>query len=265
MQISDIIAYLETIAPLSLQESYDNSGLLVGDAGQEVQGALICLDSTEDIVQEAIDQNCNLIIAHHPIIFGGLKRLTGATYVQRTVALAIKHDIAIYAIHTNLDNVLDNGVNEEIARRLGLAELKILDDKFDANFDSKRIGSGVMGSLSTPFVAEAFLAYLKEKMQLSGVKHTRFHQPQFQKIALCGGSGRFLLEKAIALGADVFISSDFKYHEYFDADGKITIFDIGHYESERFTIDLLQRLLTEKFPTFAAYCAKAITNPIIYG
>lgn len=264
MKISEILDYLETLAPLQLQEAYDNSGLLVGDRDLEVTNAMICLDSTERVIQEAIEQECNLVIAHHPIIFAGLKRLTGANYIERAVTLAIKNDIAIYAIHTNLDNVLQNGVNEEIARRLNLGNVRILKPKYDPLI-SMSVGSGVIGELSTSFVPETFLAYLKEKMQLTVVKHTAFHAEEFVTVALCGGSGQFLLEAAKDSGADVFISADFKYHEYFDADGEITIFDIGHYESERFTINLLERLLKEKFPTFAPYCAKAITNPIIYG
>jgi len=265
MKIREVTSYLETIAPLHLQESYDNAGLLVGDADQEVKGVLVTLDSTEEVVSEAIEQGCNLIVAHHPIIFGGLRRLTGQSYIDRTVTKAIKNDIALYAIHTNLDNVLQNGVNQEIGQRLGLGEMQILSPKKEEGYPEGAVGSGLIGTLPQPMDPSAFKAHLKEKMNLAVIKHTRFLGKKIARVALCGGSGRFLLNQALLREADVFISSDFKYHEYFDANGQITICDIGHYESERYTIELLERLLREKFSTFALCCTKVNTNPIIYS
>lgn len=259
MQILDVTRYLEEIAPLRYQEPYDNAGLLIGEAHWTVKGVITCLDSTEEVVDEAIALDCNLIIAHHPIIFSGLKRLTSQTYLERTVIKAIKNDIAIYAIHTNLDNVLHNGVNQKIAQKLELTDVKILSQK-----EEPSIGSGVIGVLPTPLSHEAFVSFLKEKMELTCLKHTAFVGSEVRKVALCGGSGRFLLDVAMSTGADVFISSDFKYHEFFDANNKITVFDIGHYESEKFTIDLLQELITGKFSKFAACCTKVNTNPIKY-
>ena len=265
MKVREVTSYLEQVAPLHLQESYDNAGLLVGDAEQEVRGVLLTLDSTEAVVREAIERDCNLIVAHHPIIFGGLRRLTGTSYIDRAVTLAIKNDIAIYAIHTNLDNVLHNGVNQEIGRRLQLTDMQILSLRNDPNHETGSIGSGLTGILPEPLTPAEFISHLKEKMDLQVIKHTSFYQDRITKVALCGGSGRFLLAQAIASSADVFISSDFKYHEYFDANGQITICDIGHYESERFTIKLLERILQEKFRTFALCCTKVNTNPIIYS
>lgn len=261
--IGDITSYLEAIAPPRLQESYDNSGLLVGHHGVEVDGVLISLDCIESVIDEAIDLGCNLVVCHHPIIFRGLKRLNGKNYIERTIMMAIKHDIAIYAIHTNLDNVLDRGVNQRIAEMLELQDVEIL--KVKEGFSSEdNIGAGVVGFLTDEVAPVDFLNYLKENMELETVKHTEFISDSIQKIAICGGSGGFLLEDAKRKGADVFITSDYKYHEFFDANEEITIVDIGHYESEKFTIDLLYELISEKFANFAAHKTSVDTNPISY-
>lgn len=261
--IREIYDHLDSIAPFALQEAYDNAGLLVGDPNQEVSGVLLCLDSTEQIVEEAISLGCNLIIAHHPIIFGGLKRLTGANYIQRTVIKAIQNNIAIMAIHTNLDNVLQDGVNEMIAQKLGLTELRPLRALHQEHTD-KDTGAGIIGKLPAPTIYDAFLDTIKHKMELQVIKHTAICHNTIDTVAVCGGSGGFLLEDAKRAGAQIFITSDYKYHEFFDADGDIIIADIGHYESERFTIQLLYRLITEKFSNFAAHCTKQITNPVNY-
>ncbi|MDX1476349.1 MAG: Nif3-like dinuclear metal center hexameric protein [Saprospiraceae bacterium] len=263
MQISDIIAYLESVAPLSLQEHYDNAGLLVGHARTEVTGALVCMDSTPEVVAEAKTQGCNLIIAHHPIIFRGLKRLNGSDYVQRAVMAAIKEDIAIYAIHTNLDNVLRRGVNGRIAKRLGLQDMRVLSARESDEVDDET-GAGVVGRLQQPLDESAFLAHLKTSMALQVIRHTPLLGRQVRTVAVCGGAGSFLLQDAIRAGADVYVSADFKYHELFDADGKIVITDIGHFESERFTVDLIIDLLREKFPKFAARSTEVNTNPVTY-
>lgn len=260
--IKEVTDYLESIAPLHYQESYDNAGLIYGNEEDKVNGVLVSLDLTEEVIDEAIATGSNLIVSHHPIIFRGIKKFTGH-YVDRTIVKAIKNDIAIYAIHTNLDNVLDHGVNSKIAEMIDLKETEILASKLNLD-DEGRVGSGVVGSLQNAMTCEEFLEHLKSSMDLKVVKHTDFIPGKVRRIAVCGGSGSFLLESAIAAKADVFVTADFKYHEFFDADGKIMIVDIGHYESERFTINLLHDLLNEKFRKFAARCTKVNTNPISY-
>ncbi len=363
IKIKDITGFLETLAPRSYQESYDNSGLLTGHSEAEVKGILVSLDCTEEVVDEAMDNKANLIVAHHPVIFKGLKKLTGQTYIERTLIKAIKNDIAIYSIHTNLDNVYQ-GVNRKIAGRLGLKNVKILSPKKDtlsklvtfvpqqnkdavlaalheagagqigkythcsftssgtgsflpgedahphlgtvnqlekveearvevifpgyleskimnalrkahpyeevAHYLSKlenenqEVGSGMIGELDSEEEPIDFLKRLKEVMNTECVRHTALGSKKIKKVALCGGSGSFLLSKAMAAGAEVYISADFKYHEFFDAEGRIIIADIGHYESEQFTKDLLVEVLTEKFSTFAINFSKTVTNPISY-
>jgi dinuclear metal center YbgI/SA1388 family protein len=263
MTVGAIIDYLEEIAPSNYQMSYDNSGLLVGSRKVEVSNVLICLDCIESVVDEAIEKECNLIIAHHPIIFSGLKRLTGATYIERTVIKAIQNGISIYAIHTNLDSVLENGVNTEISDRLGLIDRKILSSDLSLNAEGK-VGAGMIGKLASPKETLDFLSFLKDRMGVNIIKHTRITHKTVQTVAICGGAGRFLLEEAKQQNADIFISSDFKYHEYFDAEDRIIIADIGHYESEQYTIDLIHRLITKKFSTFAPLKTSLLTNPVSY-
>ena len=363
MKIANITHLLQQLAPLSLQESYDNCGLLIGNNDWDCKGILCTLDVTEEIVNEAITKGCNLIVAHHPIIFKGLKRLNGNDYVERTVISAIKNDIAIYAIHTNLDNMIQ-GVNGKIADRLGLINRTVLYPKdsllrklytfvpveyaekirqalFDAGAGSigkysdcsfgvegegtfkasegsspfvgdinKRhteaevkmevvfpeylqsdivkalkdthpyeevaydivdlrntfqgIGSGLIGELPVPVPEALFLQTLKEQFHLTSFRHTALLDKPIQKVALCGGAGSFLTKNAIAAEADIYISSDFKYHEFFDAENKIIIADIGHWESEQFTIDILLVVLQSNFPTFAVLKSEINTNPVIY-
>ncbi len=261
-KIKELTDYLECIAPLHYQESYDNAGLIYGDEEAEIEGVLVSLDLTEEVIEEAQTMACNVIVSHHPIIFRGIKKFTGH-YVDRVVASAIKKDIAIYAIHTNLDNVLDNGVNGKIAEMIGLSHHEILSKKQDLQQDG-RVGSGVLGLLDVPLAEANFLNELKKKMDLQVIKHTPLLGKEVKKVAVCGGAGSFLLKDAIKAGADIFITSDFKYHEFFDADGKIVIVDIGHYESERFTINLLYDLIKKKFRKFAPRCTKVNTNPVKY-
>ncbi len=269
MQIKTLTDYLEQVAPLAFQESYDNSGLIVGYEMAELKGVLVCLDVTEEIVDEAISLGCNLIVAHHPVIFQGLKKLTGENFIQRTVVKAIRHDIAIYAAHTNLDNTLVNGVNDKIAQMIGLKDIRplqrkspLLAEKYDK--DPLKTGTGLIGFLPQPMPPLDFLRQIKTNMQVPTLKYTKLPGHNIEKIALCGGAGGFLLKHAIAAGADLFLSSDFKYHEYFNADGRIVIADIGHFESERFTIDVLYELISDKFRTFAVHYTKCNTNPIQY-
>ena len=260
MKVHEVIDYLHSLAPNEYQEEYDNSGLLVGSYSDFITGVLVSLDVTEAVLEEAQSLGCNLIISHHPIIFSGLKRLTGSTYVQRIVQKAIKSDMNLFAIHTNLDNVYTHGVNTNIAKLLGLTQVEILRPK--ANM-TDRVGAGVVGHITATSERE-FLQLLKEKMQVSCIKHTDLRGQDISKVAICGGSGQFLLQDAIAQQADIYISSDFKYHEYFDADGQIIIADIGHYESEQFTTHMLCEILTEKFSNFAAHYSKVNTNPVHY-
>lgn len=349
MKIKEVIQYLESVAPPSYQESYDNAGLIVGSPDWNLKRVMLCLDSTEEVIEEAIQTNCNLVIAHHPIVFKGLKRFNGNSYVERTVMKAIKNDIAIYAIHTNLDNMYSNGVNARIAKQLGLKKTKILapkkevkklfafvpveltakvrnalfeagagtihkktnvsytsigasttvDDgiakaKMEVQFPSplqhrivsrlesvvpkklleydivstentlSTVGSGMIGELTNAMNEKDFLSYLKKKMKVSCIKHTALFDKPIKKVAVCGGAGGFLLKQAIRQQADIFITADYKYHEFFDADGKIIIADIGHYESEQFTMDLLSGLLKQKFRNFAPRITKVNTNPVQY-
>lgn len=260
-QLADLVKYLEEIAPLHLQESYDNAGLITGNLSQNITGVSVCLDSTEAVVDEAISLGHNVIIAHHPIVFTGLKTFTGKNYIEKTIVKAIKHDIAIYAIHTNLDNVFENGVNQKIANILGVKNQKILMPK---NMENPEIGAGIFGELEIPIETIEFLKQVKKEMKTASLKYTRILQESVQKIAICGGSGSFLLDQAILKNCDVFITSDFKYHQFFDANGKIVIADIGHFETEQYTIDLLIDIIKKKFSNFAAHSTRMITNPVNY-
>ena len=276
LRIHEIVSAFEAVAPLALQESYDNSGLIVGDRDAEVTRALLCLDCTEAVVDEAIGKGCDIIIAHHPIVFGGLKRFTGGDYVQRTVIKAIQNNIAIYACHTNLDNVLRGGVNERIAQQLGFDVERVL-RPIAADFGSfassdgvvdsevfRTAGAGVLCNLQKPMNVLDFLQHVKERMGAEVVKYTKCDVELVGKVAICGGAGSFLIGDALRAGADAFITSDVKYHEFFDAQGKMLLCDIGHYESEKYTIDLFSNILSAKFPKFATIFAGTITNPIDY-
>lgn len=259
MKIKEITDYLESLAPLHLQESYDNSGLIVGNPNDSVSGILISLDATENVLDEALEKKCNMVVAHHPIVFSGLKKFNGKNYVERTVIKAIKNNIALYAIHTNLDNVL-HGVNDKISEKLGLKNRTILKPT-----DSEgTTGSGMIGDLQKPLTGKDFLAFLKTQMELTCIRHTPLLNEKISKVALCGGAGSFLLNEAIKNQADVFITGDYKYHQFFDAEKHLLIADIGHYESEVFTKELLRERLTEKFPEFRILECETNTNPVNY-
>lgn len=272
--ISQITSFLETLAPLHFQESYDNSGLLVGNPNAEITGVLVSLDTIESVIEEAKFKNCNLIVAHHPIIFRGLKSLTGKNYIERTIIKAIQENIAIYAIHTNLDNV-QNGVNAKICEKIGLGNTQILVPKnstfhtFKDN-EMQKVGSGMIGEFPKVVLVEDFLRHLKAKMNLPLIKHTNLDnfknktEKKILKIAVCGGAGSFLLSEAIRQKADIFITADYKYHEFFDAEDKIVICDIGHYESEVFTKDLLVDFLKNEFNYLKIQACQTNTNPVQY-
>ena len=275
MKAKQVTSYLESIAPLSLQEEYDNSGLIIGNEEDDVRGVLICLDCTEAVLDEAIKKNCNLIIAHHPIIFKGLKKITGRNYVERVAEKAIRNNISVYAIHTNLDNV-STGVNKKICEKLGLTNCKILLPSPAGEGTSEgATGAGMIGTFSTPSTEIFFLNKVKKTMKARSLRHTALLEKKVSRVAVCGGSGSFLLSEAIKQKADVFVTADFKYHQFFDSENKIVIADIGHYESEQFTKELLRDMLMEKFSIFASRFKKgekkisllisAInTNPINY-
>lgn len=363
MHIQDIIDCLEATAPLTYQESYDNAGLITGQPGWEVTGVLTTLDATVEVILEAIEKNCNMVVAHHPILFRGLKKLSAGGYVERALVTAIKHDIAIYAAHTNLDSV-SNGVNDMIAERLGLVHTRILKPRKDtlkklytftpvahaarvrqALFDAGAgqighygdasfnqtgtgtfragegahpfvgepgirhsepevktevifprhlesgiirallashpyeevaydivsldnlhagIGYGLIGALPEPMAEADFLRQLKDRMQTDCIRHTPLVGRPVRRVAVSGGAGSFLTAEAIGAGAEVFVSADFKYHEFFDADNQIVIADIGHFESEQFTPEIFCRLIREKFGNFAPLKSSIRTNPINY-
>ncbi|KAF0238218.1 MAG: hypothetical protein FD181_1244 [Prolixibacteraceae bacterium] len=361
--LKDVTNFLESFAPLGLQEPYDNAGLITGDVYTDISTILITLDVTEKVVDEAIKKNAQLIVAHHPIVFSGLKKFTGKNYVERTVIKAIKNDIAIYAAHTNLDNV-ENGVNQKICEKLGLQNYRILQPAngqlkklvtfipvehlnpvreavFNAgagnigNYDScgftaeglgsfrgnenanpfvgekgeihaekeirfetifpgyfqgkvidalkkthpyeevaydiypldnqfDKAGMGMIGTVAAPVSETVFLRQIKSVFNTGVIKHTALKGKAIEKVAVCGGAGSFLLNAAIAAGADIFVSSDFKYHQYFEAENKIVIADIGHFESEQFTKELFYELLMKNFPKFAVHLSEVNTNPVFY-
>jgi dinuclear metal center YbgI/SA1388 family protein len=363
MKINEIVQALEFIAPLPYQETYDNAGLITGNAMWECTGIICTLDATEAVINEAKERGFNLVVAHHPIIFTGLKKITGKNYVEKVVISAIKNDIAIYAIHTNLDNII-NGVNKRIADRLQLHNCKVLEPKtgvlkkiytyvpvndaekvrsalfeagagdignygecsfnvegtgtfraqegsdpyigevgkrtstkelkleiiFPAHIQSKvikalnsshpyeevaydiitlsnefeQVGSGMTGELLEAVSEEDFLKQLKTSFDLSVIRHTNLLNKQVKKVAICGGAGSFLINNAVAAGADFYITSDVKYHDFFDSNDKLVIADIGHWESEQYTIDLLFDILQSKFPNFAVLKSKVKTNPVNY-
>jgi dinuclear metal center YbgI/SA1388 family protein len=349
MKIKSLTSFLETIAPSSYQENYDNAGLITGNPETEISGVMVCLDSTEAVLDEAIEKGCNVVVAHHPIVFKGLKKISGRNYVERVIIKAIKNDIALYAIHTNLDNMYYQGVNTRIAEKLGLLNTRILapkktlkklftfvptshsevlrralfkagagltgnseylsyatlgvgtrdgeggaEVKLEVLFPSAKqgqvlkalkenhptthapydimsvendnidIGSGMMGELSEAMDEMSFLKHVKSTMKAGCVRHTQLLDKPILKVAVCGGAGGFLLSSAIRQQADIFITADYKYHEFFDADSQIIIADIGHYESEQYTINLLQEIISQNFSTFAAYLTEVNTNPINY-
>lgn len=363
MKLKELCTYLESVAPLAYQESYDNSGLLVGNPDTIIRGAVISLDCTEEVIDEAIKKGCNLIISHHPLVFKGLKRFTGSGYVDRTLIKAIKNDVALYAIHTNLDNVA-NGVNKALAEKIGLQNLRILAPKsgvlkklvtlcphqqadavraalfaagagqighyaqcsfnvagegtftaqeganpFVGNIGTpqkeaelrievlypehiektvllalkathpyeevayflqtlsnshQEIGSGMIGELPEAQDALAVLQHIKSQLGVPVIRHTQLVEKKIKKIAICGGSGSFLLPNALAAGADLFVTADYKYHEFFDADKQLIIADVGHFESEQFTQMLLFETITKNFPNFALHLTEQVTNPIKY-
>lgn len=262
MKIQEIAAALEIWAPPPVAESYDNVGLLVGHPDTAVTGVLINLDMTEAVVEEAVERGINLIVAHHPIWFTGRKRLNGEDYVSRTIISAVKHDVALYACHTNLDNVR-TGVNRRIADKLELEKIDFLRPK-PARPGEVLYGSGMMGFLPEPLPKKDFLQLVKETFHCGGIRYADAPKETIHKVAVCGGAGSFLTADAIRAGADALVTADITYHKYFDNEGKLLLMDIGHYESEQFTSELIHEYLSKKFTNFAVHLSARRTNPVHY-
>lgn len=256
MIVKDFSSVLEELAPLSYQESYDNAGLQIGNDNDTVTKILLTIDVTEAVIQEAIDNNADLIISHHPLIFNPVKQINNNSDVGRCIQLAIKNNIAIYACHTNIDSV-QNGVNKKICDKIGLQNCQFLVQK------DEKSGDGMIGNLLTPQNTEEFLQKIKTIFNCGTIRHTKITKEKVQRIAICGGSGSFLIEDAISKNADIFITADVKYHDFFRANN-IVIADIGHYESEQYTKDIFYDTLIKKFYNFAFQISKVSTNPINY-
>ena len=270
VKIYQVVDALEHYAPLPLQEGYDNAGLQVGlTEAVEVSGALLCLDVTEAVVDEAIRKGCNLIVSHHPLIFRKLARISDENYVQRTVRKAIKNDITIVSMHTNMD-AAKGGVNFKIAEKLGLRNLRFFGG--EKEIDGVKGGEGVIGEITDEtdtlhadgIAADDLVLMLRERFQAECVQCNQLLRRSIRKVALCGGAGSFLLDAAIAAGADAFITGEMHYHEFFGHEQEIQICVIGHYQSEQFTSEIFRSIITEKCPGVKCEISEVNTNPIIY-
>ena len=257
MKLKEIIAALERLAPLRLQEEWDNSGLQVGFPEAEVSRVLVCLDITEAIVDEAVAKECNMIVSHHPLIFKALRQVSDATYQQRCVVRALSAGISIYSAHTSLDNA-PGGVNHKIAELLGLQSLRWL-----APLEGEDAGSGLVGELPRPEKDADFLARVKRSFGVQCLQHSALDGREIRRVALCGGAGAFLLGDAVRAGADCFLSGEFHYHDYFE-NGGVLLAELGHYQSEQFTQDLLLDCLTASCPGLEVLKTAIDTNPICY-
>lgn len=261
MKIIEVLSALERFAPLPLQADYDNAGLQVGLTEAELSGALLCLDVTEQIVDEAVALGCNLIVAHHPLIFRRLSCISNQNYVQRTVMKAIRHNVAIVAMHTNLDSA-KGGVNYKIAEKMGLKNLSFIGKT--QLVDGVEGGEGVVGSLAEAMAADDFIMMLKREFDVECVQANQLLRRPIKTVAMCGGSGSFLLKDALQAGADAFVTGEMGYHEFFDMEQRIQLAVIGHYQSEQYTIELLKQIIEEQCPGAKCHLTKINTNPIIY-
>ena len=260
----DIIRVITDYAPPRLQEPYDNTGVQVGSVGDECRGVMLCVDVTPQVIAEAVSEGCNLVVSHHPVLFKGIKSLTGATLVETVVIEAIRHGITMYSCHTSLDNAPE-GVSARMARMLGLTDCMVLDPVEPARAQGLIAGCGMVGTLSTP-LSPAGLVKLVKSTFGSPVARCTAYDPSstVSRVALCGGSGAFLISKAIAAGAQAYITSDVKYHDFVDYAHRILLIDIGHYESEHCATEIFMDVIREKFPNFAVRFSRIATNPIIY-
>lgn len=258
MKIKEVIAALEQFAPLPLQEDYDNAGLQLGLTEAEVSGALLCLDVTEETVAEAVEKGCNLVVSHHPLLFRGLKQIVDADSVQRTVKMAIKNDVTIVSMHTNLDNAV-GGVNWKIAEKLGLETGR----QGVQGVQGEKCGLYV-GTFAKPLSANDFISLLKTRMKAQCVMTNELLKREIRKVAICGGAGSFMLDDAIAQGADAFVTGEMHYHEYFGHDQEIQIAVIGHYESEHFTNELFREIIERECNGVRCVMAESQKNPVRY-
>lgn len=268
MKIREIIHALEKFAPLPLQESYDNAGLQVGLTEVEASGALLCLDVTEDVLDEAISLGCNLVVSHHPLLFGGLKKITGQTMVERCVMKAIQNNLTLYAAHTNLDNAED-GVNYKIADKLGLEDVRLLEPRMVRVTEGEEVhqvlaGSGVIATVPVPEDAADFLQRVKETFHVDCLMHNEVLERPIRKVVICGGAGDFLLQQALEIGADAFLTGEMKYHLYFGHDQDIQIGVLGHYQSEQYTKEIIYSIIADACPEVPVYITSLNTNPIKY-
>ena len=261
MKIKEVIAALEQFAPLPLQEDYDNAGLQLGLTEAEVSGALLCLDVTEETVAEAVEKGCNLVVSHHPLLFRGLKQIVDADSVQRTVKMAIKNDVTIVSMHTNLDNAV-GGVNWKIAEKLGL-ETGRQGVQGVQGVRGEKCGLYV-GTFAKPLSANDFISLLKTRMEAQCVMTNELLKREIRKVAICGGAGSFMLDDAIAQGADAFVTGEMHYHEYFGHDQEIQIAVIGHYESEHFTNELFREIIERECKGVRCVMADSQKNPVRY-
>ena len=265
MKIREIADAIEHYAPLRLQEEWDNAGIQVGDPEAEVTGVLLCTDATEAVVAEAISRGFNLVIAHHPLIFHGLKKIMGRTPVERAVAMAIKHDITIYSAHTNMDSAWQ-GVSFRMADKIGMTGVQFLDaNDVEPYGDSSAntAGCGVIGDIE-PMPAREVLQRVKAAFEVGAVRYSGDGDTIVSRVALCGGAGGFLLDKAVAMGAQLYVTADMRYHDFLDNSKRIVVADIGHYESEHFTKEIFLEIIQKKNPTFAVAFAKNETNQVNY-
>ena len=260
MKIKELLSALEVFAPLPLQESWDNAGLQVGVTEAEVSRALLCLDVTEKVVDEALAKGCNLIVSHHPLLFRGLKQVSDLTDVQRTVRRAIQHDIAVISMHTNMDNA-EGGVNFKMAEKLGLQEVRFLAPK---TVDGVTCGSGVVGMLPTPFSALDFVALVKRAFDVKCLMTNELLQRPIRTVALCGGAGDFMTDDAVKAGADAFITGEMHYHQYFGYEQQLQICVTGHYQSEQYTAEVFRDIIQRSCPGVEIIIAETNTNPILY-
>ena len=251
---------LERFAPLPLQESWDNAGLQLGLTETEVSGALLCLDVNEQIVDEAIRRGCNLIVSHHPLLFRGLKQISDLNDVQRTVMKTIENHIAVISMHTNMDNA-QGGVNFKIAEKLGLQNVTFLAAK---TVDGTEVGAGIVGEYATPVEAAAFIQQVKTAFHVACAQCNEQLQRPVRRVAICGGAGDFLLDEAVAAGADAFITGEMHYHQYFGHDGQIQIGVLGHYQSEQYTTDIFSTVIGERCPRLPLFKTTVCTNPVKY-
>jgi len=260
VKIKQVLSALEQFAPLPLQESWDNAGLQIGLTEAEVSGALLCLDVTERVVDEAVRRGCNLVVSHHPLLFRGLKQVSDVTDVQRTVWKAIREGVCVVSMHTNMDNAR-GGVNWKIAEKLGLTDVRFFAEKTVQGIEG---GSGVVGMLPQPMAAEAFISQVKQTFGVACAQCNELLQRPIQRVALCGGAGDFLLDEAVALKADAFITGEMHYHQYFGYEQRLQICVIGHYQSEQFTSEVFRSIIEQECPGVKCLIAETVTNPIVY-